>query len=369
MKKKYPATNPRNQEENKTHFLCQNSFFVCLLCVLLGSCGQKKTAFKPAECSFYYWQTTWAWSAQEAQYLKELDAKELYIRFFDVDWNEYEKRVVPVSPLRLAEKHTSLPAQIRIIPTIFITNRSMYNLQESDVEILAGKLWEKIKVQAKAIFPQNHIEMIQLDCDWSTETREIYFKLCRALKKHILPASLSATIRLHQTKYPQKMGLPPIDRGVLMCYNVGKIDGSDTQNSILDIDILRSYVASLSSYPIKLDIALPTFAWGVLKRGGKVIKLLNGMSEEDLQNTSFENIKKQTWRVKKAHYNNHTYLYEGDEIRIEKTSLDLLQKALQEMSPHLPPKPMNLIFYHLHKSLQNHFSIADLKELASKKAI
>jgi hypothetical protein len=334
---------------------------IFLLPILCLSCGEPALT-KPEKGSFYYWQTTWQWSAKEEAYSRGLAIEELYVRFFDIDWDEHERVAMPVSPLMMGAKHTPLPAHIAVVPTVFITNRTMRNLPDAQVADLAGKVWEKIQIQARAIFTDNPLKMIQLDCDWSGETREKYFNFCKALRARILPALLSATIRLHQVKYAPQTGIPPIDKGVLMCYNVGNINGSNTTNSILDIDILQKYSKAIENYPLPLDIALPAFSWGVLQRRGIVIKLLPEVVEADLDKDKGQMQDRQTWEVQKAHYLGGSYLYEGDKIRIEKTTPNLLEKALKEILLQKRGKKFTLIYYHLHKNLDKLFSVEDLKK-------
>jgi len=353
---------------NKRFILKITNVFAWLCCFwFVFGCETNREQTKPTGVGFYYWQTTWKWTTKTQQYLNSLQAKELYVRFFDIDWNEHIKRVLPVAPLRKStdKQALALPTDVAITPTVFITNRAMYNLPDEEVEATAEKIYQKIQTQLQALFPQHAtLTALQLDCDWSGETKEKFFKLCKVLKKKIAPALLSATIRLHQVKYAQKTGVPPIDKGVLMCYNVGKVDGSDTQNSILDIDILKAYAPALASYPLKLDIALPTFTWGVLKRGGRVINLLHNMGRQDFLPTHFANISRNTWRVKKAHYIEGVYVYEDDEIRLEQTDKALLQKAMQEIVQYLKNPAFTLLFYHIHEKIDAHFKIEDLKLLA-----
>ena len=231
----------------------------CLLCLVFFffACQSRQPTPKPTHVGFYYWQTTWQWNKALQNHYEKLGAKELYVRFFDLDWNENTGKVVPVAPLQEGKTETALPATARVTPTVFITNRAMYHLPDAEVEKVAEKIYQKIKAQWQTIFPALPVlQGIQLDCDWSGETREKFFKLCKVLKQKIAPAQLSATIRLHQIKYAAKTGIPPIDKGVLMCYNMGKMNGDNTQNSILDIDILQSYAPALPKYPLPLDIAL-----------------------------------------------------------------------------------------------------------------
>ena len=339
----------------------------CLLCLVFFffACESQPSAPKPTHVGFYYWQTTWQWNRALQNHYEKLGAKELYVRFFDLDWNENTGKVVPVAPLQEGKTAIALPATAQITPTVFITNRAMYHLPDAEVEKVAEKIYQKIKAQWQAIFPAlPALQGIQLDCDWSGETREKFFKLCKVLKQKIAPAQLSATIRLHQIKYAAKTGIPPIDKGVLMCYNMGKMNGDNTQNSILDIDILQSYAPALPKYPLPLDIALPTFAWGVLKREGRVINLLNNISIKDFQSPNFIAGKRNTWRVAKGHYLGGIYLYEGDEIRFEQISENLLQKAKETLQPYLQGRQYAMIFYHLHSKIGEHFSSESLQKLA-----
>ena len=81
---------------------------------------------------------------------------------------------------------------------------------------------------------------------------------------------LSATIRLHQVKYREETGVPPVDYGVLMYYNMGHISAMGA-NSIYDRSTALRYLGKLREYPLPLDIALPMFAWGVHSADGQVL--------------------------------------------------------------------------------------------------
>ena len=66
---------------------------------------------------------------------------------------------------------------------------------------------------------------------------------------------LSATIRLHQLKFIGESGIPPVDKGLLMCYNMGDLHRLRISNSILETAELKKYIKQLSVYPLKLDVA------------------------------------------------------------------------------------------------------------------
>ncbi len=75
---------------------------------------------------------------------------------------------------------------------------------------------------------------------------------------------LSATIRLHQVKYFETTGVPPVKSGMLMFYNTGDLENPSEENSILNIETAELYLSGLEDYPMQLDIVLPLFSWAVV---------------------------------------------------------------------------------------------------------
>jgi hypothetical protein len=176
----------------------------------------------------------------------------------------------------------------------------------------------KLKVDFKEIL---------LDCDWSEKSKENYFYLLQKIKKEIPTSNLTATIRLWQYKYAEKSGIPPVDKGLLMCYNVSKPEDFQTKNSIGTSDELAQYITH-NQYKLKLDIALPLYSWAVVFRGNKFKGILS----------DYEQLINDTIKLKKSTSDKYilqddiligqTYLRNGDEIRIEKISDDELDKMI-----------------------------------------
>ena len=83
-------------------------------------------------------------------------------------------------------------------------------------------------------------KVIQVDCDWTKGTAAIYFDLLNSLKAHY---ELDVTIRLHQIKYANDTGIPPVDHGTLMLYDTGDMSNMFA-NSILTMDDGRSYISN-----------------------------------------------------------------------------------------------------------------------------
>src|SRR5438105_3237497 len=111
---------------------------------LLMSCYSP--AHKPlhVERAFYYWKSVFRNNGFEQQALKDHDVNILYIKFFDVDWNYDLKRAFPLAQIQFADRPG---LQLQIIPTVFITNRCMNQIDSTAIPSLAeniSSLTEKI---------------------------------------------------------------------------------------------------------------------------------------------------------------------------------------------------------------------------------
>ncbi|MCU0436492.1 MAG: hypothetical protein MUC49_01155 [Raineya sp.] len=329
-------------------------FFLWLGLSLIGC----KPASKP-DIHFYHWKGVFQTDSLEQSFLKNTNSKKLYLRFFDVDFHA-DQGAVPIGITQISEKDT-YPFD-KIIATIFITNRTMVRISSDKIPDLAQKITKKIFSQGKNL----PIKGIQLDCDWSEQSQTKYFKLCSEIRKICKSKNieLSATIRLHQYKYASQTGIPPIDRGVLMLYNVGDIDGRNTQNSILDLKTVSSYLSDTKSYPLHLDVALPIFSWAVVQRMGKTVNLLSQIDFNELEgNNRIKKIQKNLYKITENHYFGGVYLYEGDFLRWESVSIELLESLCQIISKHIETK--EVIFYHLENKILQHYEIQKLTNLVN----
>ena len=110
--------------------------------VLLISCNDKKKD-RNVERSFYFWKSVFKITDYEMQKLDSLQVKTLYVKFFDVDWDEQTKAPVPVAKLQVTSY--TLQGGIQIIPTVFITNACIQKIVSSDIGNLADNLMRLIK--------------------------------------------------------------------------------------------------------------------------------------------------------------------------------------------------------------------------------
>jgi len=341
-----------------THYLTTTIISLVFFC-LLPACNRKKPV-KPIP-AFYHWQTRFQTGPLASALMTDLVVRKLYIKCFDVDWDFQKKEPVALATL---EPMTNLSGKVEFIPAIFITNRTLINISEQDIPDLALKISRKLDQQLQA-FSRQTIREIQFDCDWTRLTRAKYFHFLETMKSYynIKGISLSATIRLHQIKYPDDTGVPPVKRGMLMYYNMGKVEELNTINSILDNQVGKKYLSKLRQYNLPLDVALPLYQWGVLFRNGKMIKLINQLSKKDLEDPSRFVKKGHYWEVRKSTYLKGYYLYKSDLIRLERSELPQLILAADLLSRQLKKENRSIAFYHLDESVLGNFREKDLQEI------
>lgn len=276
-----------------------------------------------------------------------LDIERLYLRYFDVDLAPDGITARPIAKLQSSPPY---PKDLEIVPCIFITNRSIKALEEDETGDLSQHIFNQIiSIQESNQLPPP--KEVQIDCDWTPSTRERYFALLTSLRIHFqkINCKISCTIRLHQYKYPEDTGVPKVDRGMLMVYNVGNLDDPQEENSIFNLETVRSYVEPTGSYPLQLDVALPIFGWGVLIRDGKPIRLLNNLRlEEATKDTLMKKTSANQVEVLQSHYFYGRYLYAGDKIRFESVSSETLVAGAELIAGILPEQDSrHIALYHL----------------------
>lgn len=319
------------------------ALFTCL--IVFFSCSSKKT--KPA-ISFYYWRTELSLKENEKETFKDNEVSAIYLRCFDIVFDEKLRKAIPQAIVRFRD--TDLVAQI--VPVVFIKNRIFLELDSNGIDTLAENTFSLLE----QIFHSQHIssDELQIDCDWTQKSSENYFHFLRLLKQKLgaksrsfAAAKLSATIRLHQIKYAGLQGIPPVDKGVLMFYNMGKINGSPV-NSVYDRKLSQSYLSALNKYPLPLDFALPVFAWGIHLRKGQVIELLNKMDSRDFANKNeFEASGRNRFVVKQSVFKNGFYFKAGDEIKVEEIEAQDFESMADDLTEHYNRPVERIIFYDL----------------------
>ncbi|MCG3710924.1 hypothetical protein [Aliarcobacter butzleri] len=274
-----------------------------------------KTQTKDIQISFYSWENSF-----EEQNINE----KLYIKVLDVNFS---------TKLELLKTNIK-DVPKNFIPVIYITNETMKNV---DYSLVSKAILETLK--------NYKFDEIQIDCDWSLSTRSNYFNLLEDLKEK-LNKKISATIRLHQIKYYTKTGIPPVDYGVLMYYNMSNIGDFNTKNSILDNEIAKKYHYNFDVYPLKLKLALPLYSQAIQFREEKAISLFEGVEEKDFNN-DFEKLENNRYKVLNSNYFKGRYIYKDDIFRLENSNEQDIKIALKDFLDLSKNRYDEVIFYTL----------------------
>ncbi|MFN0276252.1 MAG: hypothetical protein ACKVPJ_10925 [Chitinophagales bacterium] len=326
-------------------------FLLFFLFSFLFSCRKNE---KEITRSFYYWQSSYQLSAHEKQTLTTLSVQKLYIKFFDVHWEVSAGQPVPVASINFSE---TIPDGIEIIPVVYITNETLQKLNNDEVKTLAFKINKKIE----DILEENNLAVpaeIQLDCDWSETTKEKYFFLIEEMKKFPLWEKVrwSATIRLHQIKYVEKTGAPPVNRGMLMFYNMGNIKDASAKNSIYETEIAKQYLAKVSDYPLPLDAAIACYSWGLLFDDTELLKIFYPLYPADLPDTLFKKQSENIFTAKRNFYFEGSFLTQGNVVKLETMNPSVSLESAKLLAKELKNNTFSVILYHLDSTIVKNYT-------------
>ncbi|MBD3903745.1 hypothetical protein NAL32_01625 [Chryseobacterium sp. Ch-15] len=303
--------------------------------LLLNSCSKVKTH----PYSFYYWKTNLVLNETEKKSLDESTAPFLYTRFFDVD-----KVNGKFQPVAVITKDKKFKTDKQIVPTVFITNQTFLHIKKEELHFLAESIHQLIQKKAKDYQLKINNE-IQIDCDWTAGTKDDYFEFLKQLKK-ISQKEITCTLRLHQVKDKNLTGIPPVEKVYLMCYSTSSPLENSDKNSILDLNIMKSYLSKLEDYPIKkIEVALPIYSWGIVTNHLGKHKLINALSAKDLDNPNFKKISDTEIEILKDGFYFGNFLNKGFKIKVEEISQKQLDSAIEFLDKKI--SSYNIIYYQL----------------------
>lgn len=217
------------------------------------SCGKQRYQDESLEQSngVYYWRTDLHLDSTERAFLKQHHINKVYCRYFDVVMSDDGTEPKPNATIAFTD---TLPAGIKLIPTVYITEDCMHKPHKD----LAEKLVKRI-MQMNETNHIGNVHEIQIDCDYTSKSRATYYQFLEQVRHHLSPTSyhLSTTIRLHQLSMP----VPPVDYGVLMVYNTGDPRKWQERNPILDYRDVYPYLNKLAQYQLPLAAAYPVYQW------------------------------------------------------------------------------------------------------------
>lgn len=299
--------------------------FFSLLSVCFFSC-KNENKVKNVERAFYYWKSDNSLNLETENKLNSNNINKVYVKFFEVDYSEAMGNF-PYDKMKDYGNLFEANDALLIVPAVFVKNEIFKFNSEKDLDKLADNIVFLINKRFGERFKRNNtFNEIQIDCDWTLSTKEKYFYLLKKIKE-ISRKQLSCTLRLYPYKYKEKMGIPPVDKAMLMCYNLVKPLTNSSKNSILDITELKSYLNEKRSYPIHLDVALPVFSWAQLYQNNQFQKLV-ATSKVELKSFA-KNVKPMWYEVTKdTSMGWRNYYRIADQIKYEDVSAKTIQEAI-----------------------------------------
>lgn len=215
--------------------------------LLTVGCSQRQRESLPEGNAVYYWRTDLRFDSIERAFLNQYHIEKVYCRYFDVVMNDSNTEPKPNATITFSD---TLPPQIEIVPTVYITEDCMHQRHPD----LAEKIVKRI-LQMNETNDIKNVREIQIDCDYTSKSRKVYYEFLKEVKTQI--PRLSTTIRLHQLS----MEVPPVDYGVLMVYNTGDPRKWEQRNPILDYRDVYPYLSHLDQYDLPLATAYPVYQW------------------------------------------------------------------------------------------------------------
>lgn len=297
---------------------------ILLLATLLASCRNDEA--RGSMRSVYYWSTTLNIDSTKMAFVKKYSISRIYLRYFDVV-NNKEGRAVPNATLSFA---TKVPLGIDIVPTVFV----MPECLRQDRHHLAQLIVRRVMQMSQTSDVYN-VREIQIDCDWTQSTRQLYDDFMKAMldECHSQGLQLSSTIRLHQlSQLP-----PPADRGVLMMYNTGDATNIKCHKPILDMRHAAPYLKYIAQYGLPLSTAYPIFAWRILFRGGRFVGFV--------------------------HYDGEYPMLPDDSIAIRQPSASDIMEAVKAVQSLRPEANAETILFDLSNNNINHLNHKDYETI------
>ena len=288
--------------------------------------------------TFYYWRTNLSLNTTEKETLNKTNTPYLYTRFFDI-----EKVNGKFQPIAVVTKDETFKTEKEIVPVVFIKNDVFYDITSEEIHFLANNVFSLIQKKQKD-FGFKIAPEIQIDCDWTAGTNKEYFTFLTKLKE-ISGKQITCTLRLHQVKNSTLSGIPPVRKVYLMCYSTSSPLENSSRNSILDVPTLKNYLKSVNKYPLKIDVALPIYSWGIVTNQLGKHKLINALSSKDLENPNFKKIGHDKVQVLKDGFYFGNYLNKGFTLKVEAITDDQLNEVKAFLDKKL--SDYAIVYYHL----------------------
>jgi hypothetical protein len=361
-------------------------FLFFVLALLLFACNKPSPVdrTKVEQFSFCYWDTEFS---LDTTLYQSIGVNHFYVRYFDVDWDPVSEEAKPIASIR---HYDSIPAHFT--PAVFLTNKVFEKSSNNQLQALSSRITRRIDEISsnfgKAAYYKRNIPYVSeaqndsakkvvekeyktyysdilIDCDWTGGTQDKFFYFINCLKKDIPDKNITVTLRLWQYKRQKSEDIPPVNRCLLMCYNMQTANDFNVQNSIASMKELKKYVSG-EPYPLPLDVALPIFNWGVLFRNEKFVGLLGNLDAKDYANNfvEYENMGNGRYRSLIDKVIGNYFVRKGDIIRIEGVSIDELRQMSKYLKTEIPMDSYSRVtFFSWNQLYIQNYGIDEIKDI------
>lgn len=306
--------------------------------MFLFSCKEEDRVWS---VGYYYWKNKSLDTAASAT-LDSAGIQFIYAKIADVVWNGRLKAPQPVTKLPGLLPDGYYMKNMAIVPVVFVTNEVLLQADSSGCRKLAADI-QRYYTEWTTLYTNNISTELQMDCDWTPRSRDKYFYFLQELRRSLPGTAISVTLRLYPYKYTTLMGVPPVDKAVLMCYNMGNIKDYQEKNSILTIRTLQSYLVK-KAYPLPLDLALPVYGWYVWYSNGEYKGILYENEYEQL--LPYIQVKDSVYHTLTQNVaTDFKYFRMGDEFRPEFPGEHELNASLSLLHKYFPDAQRLLLFH------------------------
>lgn len=330
--------------------------YLFLLPLFVFGCSKNKNE----EHNFYYWKTTYDLAKTEQKAVKNNKTQRIYFRLCDIELG-YDRKPHPENVMLW---NTKPDTSLNYLPVLFIENDVFETLSTKDKlgnitginKTLVNDLAKKIYRLAKSSMEYVGMELteLQLDCDWNASTKDAFFYCLESIKKEDSELIVTATVRLYQLKYNDIAGIPPVDKAILMCYNMGDMYDAKGGNSIYDLDIMEEYLPKKQAYnDIPISIALPIYSWYLAYRNDQFKGIVRDLSKTEIEEYFI--------KLDDTHYKCNTNdlgkyrLQAGDILRFENITEKQLKLGKKMLVNKLPNWNSEIIYFDLDSSSLTHY--------------
>lgn len=313
--------------------------------MLFTSCSKETIVTR----GFYAWQSGYNINhTANKKLFQSFQGQRLYLKMFEVTYRDLPG-AIPISKTNF-KLDNKLMLGAEIVPCVYIENEVMNKLGPTELEELADNIVFLIdKYMHEKVFDDTaenrYYKEIQLDCDWTKSNKDSYFKLIQLVKKKS-KKTVSCTMRLYPYKYREQMGTPPVDRIMLLCYNLLNPTKNTDKNSILDLAELKKYIDFDTPYPLPVDLAFPAYSSGYRFNQQRFDGVFHAVPKA-LDEIVVPTKKNLHYAVSKDTTINHIYFQKGETIKIERVSEKDLLAAAKLLNNHINQSEINVILYHL----------------------